>query len=270
MTEDFLYSAKRMQLLFEQLKWMLEKQQLGLSAEELSERMQLGNWEAQHLFQEYLGKDPIRFVHDAFSPSLLDILHTQQVSIFDDFDKEGSERNSIPVEIEGISEADEISFTTFTHFLGKIFIAATEKGICQLTFEDSENGFNRLRKTFPTSNLIAQRTIIHEVVYRALRFYFVSNKLEIIDPIPIAVKGSPLQLEVWRELSQLKPGELTTFERLAEGLGDSKISRLVGTAIGYNPVALLIPCHRIMPKNNKVGTFRWGVRRKQIILAIEK
>ena len=136
MTQDFQYSTKRMQLLFEQLKWMLEKQQLGLSLEELTKRMQLGAWEVKNLFNEYLGKDPVRFVYDAFSPSLTNVTQAQQnpaagrqVSFFDSPDSL-KPKDHIQVEISLIDSPEEIRFTTFNYFLGKIFIASTEQGIC--------------------------------------------------------------------------------------------------------------------------------------------
>ena len=268
MTEDFQYRTKRMQLLFEQLKWMLEKQQLGLSLDELTKRMQLGSWEVRNLFGEYLGKDPLRFVQDAFSPSLANVSRGIQVSFLDSPELK-PERNSIPVEMKPIDSPEEIRFTTFNHFLGKVFIASTEQGICQLTFQDIENGFARLKKTFPKALLTSEKTELHQMAFEAICAYFTSSRKD-LPLIPLAVKGTDFQLNVWNELTQLQPGELSTYGEIASKLGDKNALRAVGSAIGSNPVALLIPCHRIIQRNDKVGNFRWGTLRKQMILAIEK
>lgn len=269
MTQDLQYRTKRMQLLFEQLKWMLEKQQLGLSLEELTARMHLGSWEVQNLFREYLGKDPLRFVRDAFSPSLANVNQPQQISIFDSTEIKTSYRKPVPVEIQWIDSPEEIRFTTFNHFLGKVFIASTEQGICQLTFQDGENGFDRLKKTFPQALLAQERTELHQTAFDALCAYFNPAKRN-LPSIPVAVKGTDFQLSVWKELTQLKPGELSTYGKITSALGDKGAMRAVGSAIGSNPVALLIPCHRIIQRNDKIGNFKWGTWRKHMILAIEK
>lgn len=269
MMEDFQYRTNRMQLLFEQLKWMIGNQQLGIELDELARRMQLGNWEAQHLFQEYLNKDPIRFIQDAFSPSLTQVEKMAQVSIFDEIHSEKKESQPLAVNIELIDSAEEIQYTKFHYFLGEIFMASTEKGICQLSFEDAENGLARLTRTFPKAILVEERISLHEAVFEVLNAYFSGSKKKHA-PVPIAIKASAFQLAVWKELILLNPGELATYEMLTETLGDKNASRALRVAVDSNPVALLIPCHRVVKSNGKPGNFRWKTWRKQVLLAIEK
>jgi len=273
MDADFSYQSQRMDLLFSTLKWMLDSQQIGISVEELAKRLELGEWETQHLFQEYLGKDPIRFVQDAFSPSLARVNRKAQLSIFDAFEEENiTSLPVIDVDIQLIDESpEEVNYSIFPYLLGTVFIASHESGICQLTFEDAEVGSIRLRRSFPKSTIKEERTALHELAYQALVGYFV--KTDELPVIPVSVKGTPFQLAVWNELQTLAKSELTSYGVLAERLGDPHASRAVGAAVGANPIALLIPCHRVMPhadKNGKIGPFRWGSWRKQILLAIEK
>jgi AraC family transcriptional regulator of adaptative response/methylated-DNA-[protein]-cysteine methyltransferase len=260
-----------MELLFNTLKWMIDFQQIGITVEELSKRLDLGEWETQHLFQEYLRKDPIRFVQDAFSPSLAQIKQTQaQLSIFDSFGEEREESLSqIDLDIQIIEETpEEIRYSIFPYFLGTVFIASHESGICQLTFEDTETGSIRLRRAFPKSTIREERTELNELAYMVLMNYFV--KTEDLPVIPVSVKATSFQLSVWNEIQDLGKSELATYETLAESLGDPALSRAVGTAVGANPIALLIPCHRVVHQSGKIGRFRWGSWRKQLILAIEK
>lgn len=273
MDADFSYRSQRMELLFNTLKWMLDSQQVGIGVEELAKRLDLGEWETQHLFQEYLGKDPIRFVQDAFSPSLGRVNRKAQLSIFDAFETEKKvEVPAIDLDIQLITESpEEVYYTIFPYFLGTVFIASHEGGICQVTFEDAEVGSVRLRRMFPKSRITEEQTELHELAYRALIHYFV--KTEELPVIPVSLKGTAFQLAVWNELQTLSKSELTSYGAIAEHLRDPNASRAVGAAVGANPLALLIPCHRVVQhadKQGKIGPFRWGSWRKQILLAIEK
>lgn len=270
MDSDFSYQSPRMDLLFRTLKWMLDSQQIGVTIEELSQHLGLGEWETQHLFQEYLGKDPIRFVQDAFAPSLARVDKKQaQISIFDSFEEVAKPANQVDVDIQIVEESpEEVYYSIFPYFLGTVFIASHESGICQLTFEDAEVGSVRLRRAFPKSTVKEKKTELHELAYQALMRYFI--RTEDLPVIPVAVKATPFQVRVWNELQLLARSELATYGDLAQKLDDPNASRAVGAAVGANPVALLIPCHRVVHHSGKIGTFRWGSWRKQILLAIEK
>ncbi|MDR0803368.1 methylated-DNA--[protein]-cysteine S-methyltransferase [Fluviicola sp.] len=270
METDFSYQYQRMELLFNTLKWLLDSQQIGISLQELAKRMELGEWETQHLFQEYLGKDPLRFVKDAFSPSLTQVYQPTQISIFDVFEKQAAnQKASFDLDIQLLqNEPAEITYTVFPYFLGSVFIASHESGICQITFEDTDHGLTRLKKTFPKVELKEEQTRLNLLAYQALMNYFV--KKEKIPVLPVSVKASFFQISVWNELAILPKSELTTYGAIAQRLGDLNASRAVGTAVGANPVALLIPCHRVVHQGGKIGHFRWGSWRKQLLLAIEK
>ena len=142
MESDFSYQAPRMDLLFKTLLWMLDSQQLGITLEELSKQLGLGEWETQHLFQEYLGKDPIRFVQDAFSPSLAQVnKHQAQLSIFDSFEEYERIPAYIDLDLQIVEESPaEVYYSIFPYFFGTVFIASQESGICQVTYEEEEVG----------------------------------------------------------------------------------------------------------------------------------
>lgn len=267
---DFSYQFQRMELLFSTLKWMLDSQQLGISLSDLSKQVELGEWETQHLFQEYLGKDPLRFVKDAFAPSLAQVQQPAQISIFDVLEEEpGKQAPVFDLDIQMLTgTVEEITYSVFPYFLGTVFIASHESGICQVTFEDTDHGLTRLKKNFPKSEWKEEQSALNLLAYQALMNFFVQK--DRIPVLPVSVKASPFQVSVWNELANLSKSELTTYGVIAQRLGDINASRAVGTAVGANPIALLIPCHRVVHQSGKIGHFRWGSWRKRLLLAIEK
>ena len=83
------------------------------------------------------------------------------------------------------------------------------------------------------------------------------------------VKGSNFQLKVWEALLRVPPGELVSYGELARAIGSSAAARAVGSAVGANPVAVLIPCHRVIRANGDLGDYRWGLERKAMLIAHE-
>lgn len=266
------YQSQRMDLLAQTLKWFLDAQQVGLTNAELATRLELSEWETHHLFQEYLGKDPQRILQALFSPSLSQVAkQSLQVSIFDIPEVEQSKKSAFLLDLdvhELVFDPTEIHYTRFPYFLGEVFIASHAEGICQVTFEDAEDGLARLKKTYPKSEYVEEANALNELAYQALMEFFVPT--QDIPVLPISVKATPFQIQVWQALSEISLGELTTYGELAQQLGDPNASRAVGTAIGSNPIALLIPCHRVVNLSGKIGHFRWESWRKHLLLAIEK
>jgi AraC family transcriptional regulator of adaptative response/methylated-DNA-[protein]-cysteine methyltransferase len=83
--------------------------------------------------------------------------------------------------------------------------------------------------------------------------------------LPLAVTGTNFQVQVWRALLELAPGETVTYSALARQVGLAKGARAVGNAVGANPIAWVIPCHRVLREGGKLGGYRWGTARKQMI-----
>jgi len=88
--------------------------------------------------------------------------------------------------------------------------------------------------------------------------------------VSLYVRGTDFQLQVWRALLEVPPGEITTYGRLAEAVGRPGAARAVGGAVAANPVAYLIPCHRVVRTSGELGGYRWGVERKRAMLEWER
>jgi len=158
---------------------------------------------------------------------------------------------------------ETIRWTTFDSPLGELFIAATSKGICRLTFDDSEAS---LRRLFPNATIVKDEGGMREFVAGTLTA--IESPLAAPD-LPIDVAGTAFQEAVWRELRKIPAGETRSYAQIAAAIGHPKAVRAVGTANGDNHVSVLIPCHRVIRSDGSLGGYGGGLDRKRKLLAVE-
>jgi AraC family transcriptional regulator of adaptative response/methylated-DNA-[protein]-cysteine methyltransferase len=158
---------------------------------------------------------------------------------------------------------ETIRWTTFDSPLGQMLIAATSKGICRLTFDDSEAS---LRRLFPHATIVRDEGGLKELVEGALRA--IERPLAMPD-LPIDVAGTAFQEAVWRELRKIPAGETRSYAEIAAAIGHPKAVRAVGSANGDNHVCVLIPCHRVIRSDGSLGGYGGGIERKKKLLAAE-
>jgi AraC family transcriptional regulator of adaptative response/methylated-DNA-[protein]-cysteine methyltransferase len=144
-----------------------------------------------------------------------------------------------------------------------MFIAATSKGICRLTFDDSEESLKRL---FPHATIVKDDGGLKELVEGALDA--IEHPAAMPD-LPIDVAGTAFQEAVWRELRKIPPGETRSYAEIAAAIGAPKAVRAVGSANGDNHVAVLIPCHRVIRSDGTLGGYAGGLDKKRKLLAAE-
>lgn len=148
---------------------------------------------------------------------------------------------------------------------GKILIASTPKGICHLAFEEDEKkAIQDLIPHFPKASYSAASDEGH---LQAVQFFASPNGEN--KPIKLHLKGTEFQLKVWAALLEIPMGGLTTYGSIAAQINQAKASRAVGTAIGSNPIAYLIPCHRVIQSSGQFGGYMWGALRKSAIIGWE-
>ena len=158
---------------------------------------------------------------------------------------------------------ETIRWTTFDSPLGSMLIAATSKGICRLTFDDSEASLKRL---FPNAVIVKDDGGLNELVEGALTA--IARPLAAPE-LPIDVAGTAFQEAVWRELRKIPPGETRSYAEIAAAIGQPKAVRAVGSANGDNHVAVLIPCHRVIRSDGSLGGYAGGLDRKRKLLDAE-
>ena len=158
---------------------------------------------------------------------------------------------------------ETIRWTTFESPLGQMLIAATSKGICRLTFDDSLTSLKRL---FPKATIIEDEGGLRGLVKGAMAA--IDKPLAAPD-LPIDVAGTAFQEAVWRELRRIPAGETRSYAQIAAAIGRPKAVRAVGTANGDNHICVLIPCHRVIRSDGSLGGYGGGIDRKKKLLASE-
>ena len=156
-----------------------------------------------------------------------------------------------------------IRFVTVDSPLGPLLVAATDKGICRLTFGEDESA---LRRRFPNADITPDDGTIAPWVEAALTAI---RTPEAAPEVPVDVRGTAFQEAVWRELRKIPLGETRSYADIAAAVGKPGAVRAVGTANGSNPVSVLVPCHRVIRSDGTLGGYGGGLDNKKKLLAAE-
>jgi AraC family transcriptional regulator of adaptative response/methylated-DNA-[protein]-cysteine methyltransferase len=164
-----------------------------------------------------------------------------------------------------------IRYTTTASPLGRMLVATTDMGICSIAFgRDDKELVAELREKFSKAQLMPAKG---NTGWLAEAVAFVGSQLgehPLAATFPIDVRATAFQQRVWKALQAIPRGETRSYSELALQLGVPKASRAVGAAIGSNPVAVVVPCHRVIGKDGSLSGYRWGVERKRKLLEAEK
>lgn len=148
--------------------------------------------------------------------------------------------------------------------LGTMLVAATDKGICRLAFDEDEAALHR---RFPKARIEQGGAGMAELVARVVN---VVNAPATSHDLPLDVRGTAFQEAVWRELTRIPPGETRTYAQIAAAVGRPGAVRAAGSANGANKVAILIPCHRVVRTGGALGGYAYGLDRKARLLERER
>jgi AraC family transcriptional regulator of adaptative response/methylated-DNA-[protein]-cysteine methyltransferase len=155
-----------------------------------------------------------------------------------------------------------ISFSIHSSKIGKLIIASTPKGICYVGYlEKGLTSVQQLQIRFPFSKIRNKKNKMHLLFKEVFRKEWTD-----LPKIPLHLKGTDFQCKVWNALLEIPYGTITTYGNIAEKVGKPKAQRAVGTAVGKNPILFLIPCHRVVAANGKLGGFYWGIDKKVMLL----
>lgn len=177
------------------------------------------------------------------------------------------------VGIEGMTHAEyknggenlTIHYSLHNRPFGQFMVASTDKGTCAMAFvEDNAEAKAIVVEAFPMAHVIYAQSALHENVLKI--FY---NDSDNLPKMKLHLKGTVFQLKVWESLLKIPLSKLSTYRRIADDIGNSKASRAVGKAIGSNPVAYLIPFHRVILSTGETGGHRWQPDRKTAMLVWE-
>jgi AraC family transcriptional regulator of adaptative response/methylated-DNA-[protein]-cysteine methyltransferase len=148
--------------------------------------------------------------------------------------------------------------------LGKMLLAATDKGICRLSFDEDES---ELVQRFPKADIVAGGAVLEELVTGAIDA--IEHPAQMPD-LPLDIAGTAFQQAIWNELRRIPPGETRTYADIAAAVGKPRAVRAAGSANGANNVAVLIPCHRVIRTDGSLGGYAYGLDRKEKLLNAER
>lgn len=251
------------------------KQQPNL--DEVAEQVHLSPFHFQRLFSEWAGTTPKKFLQYISIEHAKKLLTDQQATLFDTAFETGlsgtGRLHDLFINIEGMTPAEykngaknlSINYSFAESPFGNLIVASTAKGVCYMAFNDDEaNALNDLKQKFPNATFLRKLDLIQQ---NAL--FIFQNDWNKLPEIKLHLKGTDFQLKVWETLLKVPMGQLSTYGNIAEQIGNANASRAVGTAIGSNPVAFLIPCHRVIQSSGNIGGYMWGETRKTAIIGWE-
>lgn len=245
--------------------------------DEVAEQVHLSPFHFQRLFSEWAGTTPKKFLQYISIEHAKKLLTDRQATLFDTAFETGlsgtGRLHDLFVNIEGMTPAEykngaknlSINYSTAESPFGNLMVASTSKGVCYMAFEDPEiNALSNLKQKFPNATFQQKMDLIQQ---HAL--FIFQNDWSNVSDIKLHLNGTDFQLKVWETLLKIPMGQLSTYGNIAQQIGNANASRAVGTAIGSNPVAFLIPCHRVIQSSGNIGGYMWGNTRKTAIIGWE-
>lgn len=245
--------------------------------DEVAEKVHLSPFHFQRLFSDWAGTSPKKFLQYTSLEHAKKLLKENQATISETAYETGlsgtSRLHDLFVNIEGMTPAEyknggknlEINYSFAESPFGNIIVASTKKGVCFMAFaEDETIGFNDLKNKFPNAAFTRKLDLAQQ---NAL--FIFQNDWSKLSEIKLHLKGTDFQLKVWETLLKIPMGQLSTYGTIAHQIQKPNASRAVGTAIGNNPVAFLIPCHRVIQSSGIFGGYMWGSTRKTAIIGWE-
>jgi AraC family transcriptional regulator of adaptative response/methylated-DNA-[protein]-cysteine methyltransferase len=243
---------------------------------DLSAELRISPYHLQRTFQRMAGISPKRFLQFLTLESGKRLLE-QPRSVLDaayELGLSGSARlHDHFVTLEGVTPGEfraqggglEIRWGIHSSVFGRVFIARTTRGICRVSFLGSDPAdaeLAELRSSWPGAAIVGDAAATESIAGQLFVSATPADK-----PLQLFVPGSNLQIQVWRALLRIPSDALWSYQQVAEAASVPTACRAVGRAIAKNPVAYLIPCHRVIRKTGEFGGFRWGKARKRTLIA---
>lgn len=248
--------------------------------DDIAESVHLSKYHFQRIFTKWAGISPTKFLQFitinhakkllSESKTTLDVSNTIGLSstsrlydLFVNFEA------ITPGEYKRNGKGLEITYGFHYTEFGQCLIALTERGICALNFinnEKKEEVLHKLKEQWNLSNFTYDNSRIKEVIEEIFTYRLFKNDSK---KLKLLLKGTNFQIKVWEALISIPFGTLASYKDVAMMIGKPTASRAVGNAIAKNPIAYVIPCHRVIREIGAINNYRWGSTRKKIIIGWE-
>lgn len=246
------------------------------SLDDVAAQVHLSPFHFQRLFTEWAGVSPKKFLQYLDISYAKNLLKEKQATLFDTAFETGlsgtSRLHDLFINIESMTPGEyknggeglQINYSYAPSPFGEMLVAATPRGICYMAFaDDRERVFAEMKQLFPNAIYIQAAD---EYQQAAMQVFSPAGGLP---QVKLHLKGTPFQVKVWEALLKIPVGGLTTYGALSSITGNAKAARATGSAVGDNPVAFLIPCHRVIRSTGVFGQYHWGSTRKTAIIGWE-
>jgi AraC family transcriptional regulator of adaptative response/methylated-DNA-[protein]-cysteine methyltransferase len=275
--------SQHYQLIEQAIEYIEANVQRQPELDEIASAVGLSGYHFQRLFTRWAGISPKRFLQFltrehakellARSENLLETTHQVGLSslgrLHDLFiNTEAVTPGEFKSQGAGLTIRYGVHFTPF----GKCLIAVTARGICHLSFVQNSEGrsIDQLAAGWKQAEMIED---YHATAPLAARIFAAPNPDPAFEragpPLGLHLRGTNFQIKVWEALLNIPLGTVTTYQQIAVQIGSPLAVRAVGTAVGHNPIAVLVPCHRVIRKTGEFGNYRYGAARKKALLAKE-
>jgi AraC family transcriptional regulator, regulatory protein of adaptative response / methylated-DNA-[protein]-cysteine methyltransferase len=251
------------------------KAQPGL--DEVAQQVHLSPFHFQRLFSEWAGVSPKKFLQFLTVDYAKNILKEKGATLFDAAFETGlsgtGRLHDLFIKIEGMTPGEyrnggaalSINYSFAESPFGNILVASTPKGICHMAFADDEaQALQELQRQFPRASY---KQMVDLIQQNAL--YIFTHDWARLSQVKLHLKGTAFQLKVWETLLKIPEGSLATYKTIAEKINNPNALRAVGSAIGQNPIAYIIPCHRVIQSAGTFGNYHWGATRKTAMIGWE-
>ena len=245
----------------------------ALTLDALADRMGMSAAHFQRVFSAWVGVSPKRYQQYLTLDHARSLL-AERFTVLDTSLSTGlsgpSRLHDLFLTWEAMSPGDyarggaglTIAWGWFDTPFGPAVVMGTHRGICGMGFAADMGeaaAFEDLQRRWPLADFVEDAARLHPWVQAALGG----------QAAPLALMGAPFQIKVWEALLRIPSGHVTSYGEIAAAIGNPKAVRAVGTAVGRNPISLLIPCHRALRKSGGLGGYHWGLPVKRAILAWE-
>lgn len=258
---------------------MIEDADNPLSLEEIAEKAGFNACYFHRIFKRIVGVTPKQYAMEVRLKKTRSCLQSEQTvteAIYNSGFESSSRFYEKSTAVLGMSPSAykngapdiEIQHAVVKSYIGWVLVAMTEKGICSVTLGDSPEKLKEdLYQSFPKAKFKEPGQNFEAVLAKILALISAPNSSSI--ELPLDIRGTAFQRRVWDALQQIAPGSTASYAEIAASIGQPSAARAVARACAANPVAVIVPCHRVIRRDGKISGYRWGIERKRNILERE-
>ena len=272
--------ARQLEMVRAATAYIEENLEENITLERLAAELSVSPWHLQRVFKKVVGVSPRDYADakrgeqfrsalksgSAIAAATYDAGYGSSSRVYE---RAAWQLGMTPASYAKGGKGARIHYAIVDSLLGQLLVAATEKGICFVCLgEDKKALVAELSAEFPAADEVSENQAEIGPVLEVLLEYL-AGKTPHLD-LPLDVQATAFQRRVWQELMAIPCGETRTYSQIAEALDLPKGQRAVGRACATNPVSLVIPCHRALRADGGLGGYRWGLPRKEALIAMER